>query len=251
MCEAGRVPVKRRSMHYHPLLCGNHGTDSLAELNTGPAKVGCRDSVRRLLLTIVTLSALPSCYDGIFPTANLRGGNTRCDTNQICLQDNLGVSYYVDPATLPWSVNPAHAVMSHIGDTDLNTAVTSSPIYDAAGNGETDIIIRPDNHRLPANFAGAGFCENVSDAGAGLCDQFYLELNEDAYCAAQGNRCGTYDAMHELICHEAGHTVGLVHAGDASPPQAPDSAALGCMGNALPPRKYLGETNFTLINGTY
>ena len=31
-------------MHYHPLLCGNHGTDSLAELNTGPAKVGWASS---------------------------------------------------------------------------------------------------------------------------------------------------------------------------------------------------------------
>ncbi|MFI6288959.1 hypothetical protein ACIBCM_30155 [Streptomyces sp. NPDC051018] len=90
---------------------------------------------------------------------------------------------------------------------------------------------------MPGSAAGIAWCDDAGLPGS-KCDQHYIRIEPSAY--------------HEgVVCHEAGHAVGLLHGEDAAPALNDSHPALGCMRKPIGLGMTLGANNRSQINSNY
>lgn len=190
--------------------------------------------------------------DNIVPTLNY---NYQCNTGssssgRLCQTDNADVHYWA-------RTTGAHNVSTYVRDayikpvmqnkfganTDLVSTYDTSPTF--SGGGETDIIF--EQGVLDGNTIGTTWCDDPVDTSTIKCDQTYIW--------GEGPAWGK-----DLVCHEAGHAVGLTHGSQAyksSPPYGSLSqtdARLQCMVtplNSVNATQNLGPQNTEMINDVY
>ncbi|WP_162801962.1 hypothetical protein [Ornithinimicrobium murale] len=123
--------------------------------------------------------------------------------------------------------------------TDIN------PVHDSTLSYlETDMHLWIDSS-LPANTWGNVDCLKAQDFLR--CNSYNVRINS----VLNNNTIG-YNATKALVCHEAGHTVGLLHGNEAVPWRANDHAELGCMVTPIDgDLRGLGDHNNHQINSAY
>ncbi len=195
----------------------------------------------------LTLSVSGSHTDSMYPTQTwgLGTGQTCSDggssvpngTN--CQTDNSTVTYWVDdfaPQDISstgdsriWSV-----MFNDFDPTDLLVVEEFTPSF--SGGSETDIIFQERASQVPASADGVTWCDDA--VSSTKCDQHYVIFDNDTP--------GT-----DLICHEAGHAVGLQHGDRSYPIKSNGDDDLGCLTTDPIEFSTLGSHNEGQINGTY
>lgn len=188
-------------------------------------------------------------YDNMYPTAYYT--TWYCGGSNACRADGTSHSVYFEGT---WShglrVQTINRMNHFTSVTDLVVWETSSPVYSAGNNGETDVIVQ--NKAIPG-LDGRVYCEDVDDYWGTVCDQHYMELDEQAMVG------WTKHEKRRVTCHELGHTVGLKHGSAAentgsgsSQPGSDDDSVLGCLHNpAFDGPNFLGAHNVHQINNHY
>lgn len=123
--------------------------------------------------------------------------------------------------------------------TDINTSKDSVLYY-----LDTDMHLWIDNS-MPSGVWGNVDCLSAADYLR--CSAYNVRLHP-----ALNNDTIRYNATKALVCHEAGHTVGLMHGEDAVPVQDNDDIDLGCMVSPIDgDLRTLGAHNNHQINSAY
>jgi hypothetical protein len=130
------------------------------------------------------------------------------------------------------SLRVAAVLKEQFGPTDLDLNFPDKP--DTSGTGETDLIFTEGD--VPPGYDGFTWCKDPS--GRHECDQHQVRIEGE-------------DFYYGLICHEAGHAVGLVHGDGANPKQSMTGSKMGCMKNPMPRDAVLGSVNKDNINREY
>ncbi len=201
-------------------------------------------SVRGAVIGAIVLAspfASASHYDSMFKTANYSTncssvtGTTRPQNHWFCQTDNATLMWYDEVSiTAGGRSNINSTLEDSFEATDLNVDFQYPPSYD--GCCETDIIFR--KVTLPSGTLGEAWCQDADSTT--LCDQHYVDFAMDT-------------PETKLVCHEAGHAVGLTHGADASPAVSDGADSLGCMQRPYSevPNHLLGSHNSAQINATY
>jgi hypothetical protein len=216
-----------------------------------PKTTAKRLSVRAICLAAVTFVtvavtagvAWAAYTDNMYPT---QYEQTACfsesggDGQVSCQTDNSALTYYPDEsggnALEANDRTIVHNVLSNVyGPTDLAVSYDSTPSY--SGSAETDIIFEESSTGLSSSAAGMTFCNNAADTLR--CDQQYVRILPGGYYTPG------------RVCHETGHSVGLLHGSSASPRKANTDRQLGCMRTPSGDDDVLQANNIENINATY
>ena len=183
--------------------------------------------VLRLTVGVQTANAA-TLSDNMVPTGHY---STHC-SNDTASAD--GPICQTDNAT--WSIHRQGSVPS--GDqamigveisadydpTDLEPSYTTASGVVYSGSGETDLIYQESVYQSGSSHWSSGligetWCDDAVGGTSYKCDQSYVRFNSD------------YNLDYELICHETGHSVGLLHGSNSDGASLHDDsgAALGCM----------------------
>lgn len=158
------------------------------------------------------------------------------ETSGVLCQTDGGWWYFYSQSSLEAGDKSrvADVLADEYGPTDLAVAQDSSPTY--SGADETDLILK--ESAVPGTADGITWC---NDPISGYrCDQHYVDIQPDLY------------SSRGLICHEAGHAVGLTHGAQAYPVQSQTDTALGCMRTPIgSTQDNLGSQQVTNINLVY
>lgn len=190
-----------------------------------------------VVVAAATLAAAPLAsathVDNMYFTVNAFW--TCSDGSSFCQTDNAGLTWH-DEASITIT---GHAYLNNVLETqfeptDLSVGYTSTPSY--SGSAETDVIFRQGT--LPDGTLGQATCnDSVSDE---KCDQQYVTFSVSTPTST-------------VICHEAGHGVGLTHGQQANPTRSNGDDSLGCM--QYPDSQVLiaelGSHNVAMINATF
>lgn len=178
-------------------------------------------------------------FDNIYTTPNY---NPTCidqgptPGTMFCQTDNASVTVWREASlSVTGKANIATTLNNDFAPTDLVIIFASTPSY--SGSAETDIIFQRRTD-IPEDFAGWAWCDDA--VSSTKCDQHYAAFEGD-YGITPSVRAA---------CHETGHTVGLTHGAQASPPKPDSEFDLGCMGTNLS-NPGLGSHNSQQINATY
>lgn len=161
----------------------------------------------------------------------------------VCRTDNNFLTYYMDSSGTyeleSIDRTEVSSVMnSQYDTTDLIVSYDASPVF--SGAGETDVIYQEGSTGLPTTADGVTWCNDPTDGTTYLCDQQYIRI--------RGN--GLYENSG-LVCHETGHSVGLLHGAQSAPVTLNTSADLGCMQNPVFDGTPLGANQRDYVNGAY
>jgi hypothetical protein len=153
-----------------------------------------------------------------------------------CQTDDSQLTWFAEGAS-PGLVDFIATIMDNTFGipTDLNTSMSSPPVYSGANQTDVIIVFRSD---IPSGFAGWTWCDDAIDNTR--CDQHYVALLSSFYVG------------WEFLCHEVGHAVGLTHGFAANPQLANTDTRLGCMRTPVSINGLnLGVNNINEINATY
>ena len=198
-----------------------------------------------LCLAVVSfLSVSPAAaqaFDSMFKTDNtwwdctdLGSDTPDASDGYYCQSDNSALTYYTDTSLTTTGAARIESRLNEVYDaTDLNVTRHTSPVY--SGGSETDIIFeyRTDT---PYPLAGFAWCDDAVTLTK--CDQHYVAFDSAT-------------PHSSVVCHEAGHAVGLTHGSEASPSQIQTSASLGCMKNPTGGTTTLPSDITDQIDNTY
>ena len=186
-------------------------------------------------------SAAAQNFDSMFKTDNtwwncIDLGSDTPDPSEIsfCQTDNSTLTYYTDASLSTTGSARVESRMTAVYDpTDLSVIRHTNPVY--SGGSETDIIFE---HRtdLEAGLAGRAWCDDAVNSTR--CDQHYAAFASATPAAS-------------VVCHEAGHAIGLTHGSEASPSQSQTSESLGCMKTPSGGTTSLPSAITDQINSTY
>ncbi len=186
--------------------------------------------------------------DFIYPNANIGASCSDSDISDggwnACQTDNSSLSICVEASVSPKMSTAIDATRTGSYDvTDLGTV--SVEACDYTGSSETDIVFR-ELSSLPSGAIGFVFCDDA--VSSTRCDQHYAQFDAEDVAVSGFNNV---DAR-KLACHEAGHSVGLLHAGLADPPTAADDSDIACMKQGYSNvDALLGAFNRGQIDGEY
>lgn len=159
--------------------------------------------------------------------------------SHVCRADNLTHTYYYQSFSSRLT-NATESAMTSMGYyTDINVSKESSLSY-----LETDMYLWIDNS-LPAGIWGNVDC--LSEVNYLRCRAYNVRIDPVLNDGTVG-----YNATKALVCHEVGHTVGLLHGVDAVPAQGNGDNDLGCMVTPIEGAlRTLGAHNNQQINAAY
>lgn len=189
-------------------------------------------------IVIVAASALTVwAADNLVPTQTYSptctaGGDT---DGVLCKTDGSYWTYFrQDSLEYGDKARAADVLRDEYNPTDLVVAEDTTPTY--SGTSETDLIFKESG--VPGTADGITWCNDpISEY---QCDQHYVDIQPDLY------------SSRGLICHEAGHAVGLTHGAQAYGVQSQTDPALGCMRTPIgPTQDNLGSQQVTNINANY
>jgi hypothetical protein len=167
-----------------------------------------------------------------------RAGSPRQD---VCRADNLSHSWFISSG---YSTTMLDATISAMGgwghtDIDMNTVRETSLSY-----LYTDIHFWSDTSLTGTNALGNTDCLTAIDWLR--CGAYQVRIRPDIYT-------GGYDLAKAVVCHEAGHTLGLLHGSQSVPVTSNQSVELGCMRTAplTGDMRFRGTHNIWQINSAY
>lgn len=204
-----------------------------------------------VLLLSPTAFATHLPYDSIYKTGNANwncfsGGPAPDLSDRYCQTDNISYDYWLAGGSSSEQGQIRAVLNNEYNDTDLNPVEVSSPVWNASGTGETDLIIdevEMDNFFPGFGLLGIAWCDNHIDTVR--CDQHYAFVDDDV----TPNYGGTGFTMN--ACHEIGHTVGLTHPVDAAPSQSNGDDRFKCMNQGIWSYTGPGDNNKHQINTVY
>ncbi|CCH73116.1 exported hypothetical protein [Nostocoides australiense Ben110] len=169
---------------------------------------------------------LSAPVDNLFPHVTLDipcfdqdpgGDNFPCQT------DSAGLVYYIQSSvdigdsTQLGTRRVVKTMTEQFDPTHLVVTRTSNPTY--TGTGITDIIFQKSSVGFEGSTIGFTWCDDALDGYR--CDQQYVRFKHDP---------NVFFPDRALICHEAGHAVGLLHGNDSYPFTSNTSTSVnGCM----------------------
>jgi hypothetical protein len=198
-------------------------------------------------VAIAATTALSGCFDNMYPTANADwdcydgGPDPDPTTTNFCQTDNDLLRVGVLGTLGRWEseTQRIHTVLANqFTPTDL-TVEWDSPVV-LSGDAETDVVYELDE--MEAGLAGHTWCDDESNV-ENQCDQHYVEFNVERFDSGEPPTSG-------VICHETGHSVGLVHGASSDPVQRNADPIMGCMQTPVAISS-LGDHNVDMINATY
>lgn len=133
--------------------------------------------------------------------------------------------------------------MSDWGTTDVNTVRETTLSY-----LETDVHFWQDSALAGTNTLANTDC--LVAASWLKCGAYQVRLRPDVFQ-------GTYNLAKAVVCHETGHTLGLLHGADSIDGNGErvsnQSAALGCMRTAplTGGMRFIGDHNIWEVNRIY
>lgn len=195
----------------------------------------------------LTVTASGGNFDNMYPTSTwglgsgetcYDGGSSSVVTDNVCRTDNSTLTYWVDDSS-PNDISSTgetrifDIMFNEFDPTDLLVVEEFTPSY--SGGSETDIIFQERAAQLSGIANGVTWCDDA--VSSEKCDQHYTVFDTDI-------------PSEYIICHEAGHAVGLLHGEDAYPVQLNNLSTLGCL--VVPvDQKVLGAHNEGEINAAY
>lgn len=141
-----------------------------------------------------------------------RQGSPRQD---VCRADNATHTWFLSNGYSSSFLNAAVSSMNDWGTTDLNTARDTSLSY-----LETDVHFWPDNTLTDTNTLANTDC--LTAVNWLRCGAYQVRVRPDVYQ-------GGYNLAKAVVCHETGHTIGLLHGNQSNPQVANQNLDLGCM----------------------
>jgi len=176
----------------------------------------------------------------------LSGGSTPNAGDIWCQTENATYDFWIAGGSASEQGQIRAVLNNEYNATDLNTVEVSTPVWQASGTGETDLIIDEvelDNFFPGLGALGAAWCDD--NYTTLQCDQHYVFVDDDV----TPNYGGSGFTMN--ACHEIGHTVGLTHTNQASPSQSNGDDRFRCMNSGIWPWTGPGDNNKHQINLTY
>lgn len=165
-----------------------------------------------------------------------REGSPRQD---VCRTDDTDYTWYLNSGYSADMLNAAISAMNGWGTTDVNVRRESSLSYLI-----TEAHFWPDTSLSGTSTLGNTDC--LVAVGRTRCGAYQVRIRPDVYS-------GGYNLAKALICHEAGHTLGLLHGGQANPGLSNQNATLGCMRTQplTGDMRFPGPHNIAEINRSY
>ncbi|MBX3314551.1 MAG: hypothetical protein KDB02_14295 [Acidimicrobiales bacterium] len=184
----------------------------------------------------VAMLVLASCdTDNMYPTARASwtcaGGEPGAAL--FCQTDNSTFTYGLTSGTASDHATIVKVMGEDFAPTDLVVSRESPVVY--TGSAETDVVFQV-GAWVPSTAVGLTWCDNA--VSSVRCDQHYARIR-----SGYVNR--------GVVCHEAGHSVGLVHGDSAEPPVGGQEPILECMRKAPGSLDRLGGHNRRMIDATY
>lgn len=167
---------------------------------------------------------------------NCREGIPRQD---VCRADNINHTWFLSPGYSADMLNASVSAMNSWGTTDVNTFRESSLSYLV-----TDVHFWPDPALQGTTTLGNVDCLKALDWLR--CNAYNARIRPDVYT-------GGYNLAKAVICHEAGHTLGLLHGSDSVPQVSDQQAAMGCMRTdpLTGAMRFPGTHNLHQLNSAY
>lgn len=165
-----------------------------------------------------------------------RQGTPRWD---VCRADNTAHSWYLSSGYSNDMLNASISAMSGWGTSDINTVRETSLSY-----LETDVHFWSDSSLTGTNTLANTDCLRAMDWLR--CNAYQVRTRPDVYT-------GDYNLAKAVVCHEAGHTLGLLHGSESVPQVSNQQAELGCMRtNPLTgDMRFPGSHNIQQLNSAY
>lgn len=166
-----------------------------------------------------------------------------CETGGLCRADNNYHEYYFAGNTT-YDFRVANQALVNL---DNHTDFTTARVFDAEFvPGQTDLYITTWAAFTGTTTLGQAVCVTV--ATADICSAYHIRIRPDVSNDADIQ----FARAKALICHESGHSIGLVHGQDADPGVSSTATSLECMKTPLDPgSRILGEHNVDQINANY
>lgn len=191
--------------------------------------------IATLMITPITAHT----FDSMFKTSNTTWscsdlGSSTPTSGLFCRTDNSTLTYHTHSSLTTTGKSRLVSRMDNVfAPTDLSVTRHTKASY--SGGSETDIIFlyRDD---LPSGVAGRAWCDDA--VSSTKCDQHYAAFADDTPSSS-------------IVCHEAGHSIGLTHGAQASPAQSQTSSSLGCMKTPTGGTNTLPSHITDQINDTY
>ncbi|MEO3806028.1 hypothetical protein [Nonomuraea sp. B1E8] len=188
------------------------------------------------VLVVTTSTASAAKIQNIVPNSNYNSICVKGDkygSGNVCQTDNTYWTIFRENTLESIDKERVKTVLQEqFGPTDLEVHFPSDPVW--TGDNETDLIFAEGD--VPGDNEGITWCDDPMQMYA--CDQHMVRIQSGHY---------TYG----LICHEAGHAVGLLHGQNAWPQVGNQHHQLGCMKKTPPYDAVLGSVNKDNINGVY
>lgn len=155
-------------------------------------------------------------------------------SGRYCRTDNSTLTYFTHSSLSSTGQTRVVSRMNNVYDpTDLTVIRHTTAKW--SGSAETDIIFRQRSD-IPSGFAGLAWCDDA--VSSTRCDQHYAVFSSATPTSA-------------VICHEAGHSIGLTHGANADPTYSNTSSLFGCMKNPTGGTTTLTASITSQINATY
>jgi hypothetical protein len=188
-------------------------------------------------------SSLPSGADHGIDNAFKNPGQPDCRQGSprwdICRADNATHTWFLAGGYSSNFFNAAVSSMNDWGTTDINTVRETTLSY-----LETDVHFWQDSALAGTNTLANTDCLVAVDWLR--CGAYQIRVRPDVYQ-------GTYNLAKAVVCHETGHTLGLLHGADSNPQVSNQSTALGCMRTAplTGDMRFIGDHNIWEANRIY
>jgi hypothetical protein len=187
-------------------------------------------------LAALATSAWGTAFYNVVPTINYQNNcekGDQYDNGTVCRTDNLYWTAFRENSLSSAEKDRVKQVLpEQFGPTKLDVHFVTDPVWQ--GDNETDVIFSQGD--VPGSLVGIAWCDDPMEGHE--CDQHMARIQRDSYSLG-------------VICHEAGHAVGLLHGQYARPPVSNTDDQLGCMKNPAPGGAVLGSVNRDNINEAY
>lgn len=186
---------------------------------------------------VIASAATVWAADNLVPTQTYNPNCSAGGENSavLCKTDSSYWSYYPQSSLEGADRERVASVLAdEYAPTDLGVAYDATPTY--SGTDETDLILS--ESAVPGGNEGITWC---NDPVSGyVCDQHYVDIEPNFY------------SSRGLICHEAGHALGLTHGAQAHQPQSQTDPDLGCLRTPIgSTQDNLGSQQVFNINANY
>ncbi|TDD21591.1 hypothetical protein [Nonomuraea diastatica] len=187
-------------------------------------------------LALITGTAWAAVFYNMVPNPNYDRVCTKGDkygSGNVCRSDNAYWTVFRENSLeSAEKTRVATVLKEQYGPTALEVHFVSNPVW--TGDNETDLIFAEGD--VPGSYEGMSWCDDPLELHT--CDQHMVRIQPGSYSKG-------------MICHEAGHAVGLLHGRNADPQVSNTHHQLGCMKTPVPSDAVLGSVNADHINAAY